>query len=175
MGIVQAFNTVIHVPRLSVVEHLRQVLQVSYFKIKIKDSLRTLRSNDATATRTSLKRWICVPSVFIAIIPTHLNFRGPYRSSKREIKFRRCLFTSSIKRKIRHFHVVVVQKQERNVQNSVMHVRSCCLGLLNQLFFWRSCCRPRRWILKSLLYKANGKRALCSTGWNEYDCKFGQR
>lgn len=27
MGIVQAFNTVIHVPRLSVVEHLRQVLQ----------------------------------------------------------------------------------------------------------------------------------------------------
>ena len=56
MGIVQAFNTVIHVPRLSVVEHLRQVLQVSYFKIKIKDSLGTLRSNDATATRTSLKR-----------------------------------------------------------------------------------------------------------------------
>lgn len=27
MGIVQAFNTVIHVPRLSVKEHLRQVLQ----------------------------------------------------------------------------------------------------------------------------------------------------
>ena len=23
--------------------------------------------------------------------------------------------------------------------------------LLNLLFFWRSCCRPRRWILKSLL------------------------
>ena len=32
----------------------------------------TLRSNDATATRTSLKRWICVISVFIAIIPIHL-------------------------------------------------------------------------------------------------------
>ena len=32
----------------------------------------TLRSNDATATRTSLKKWICVLSVFIAIIPTHL-------------------------------------------------------------------------------------------------------
>ena len=31
---------------------------------------------------------------------------------------------------------MVVQKQERNVQKSVMHVRSCCLGLLNQLFFF---------------------------------------
>ena len=34
--------------------------------------LVTLRSNDATATRTSLKKWICVLSVSIAIIPTHL-------------------------------------------------------------------------------------------------------
>ena len=32
----------------------------------------TLRSNDATAMRTSLKKWICVLSVFIEIIPTHL-------------------------------------------------------------------------------------------------------
>ena len=34
--------------------------------------LGTLRSNDATATRTTIKKWICVLSVFIAIIPTHL-------------------------------------------------------------------------------------------------------
>ena len=33
--------------------------------------LGTLRSNDATVTRTSHKKWICVLSVFIAIIPTH--------------------------------------------------------------------------------------------------------
>ena len=32
----------------------------------------TLRSNDATATRTSLKKLICMLSVFIAIIPNHL-------------------------------------------------------------------------------------------------------
>ena len=32
----------------------------------------TLRFNDAMATRTSLKRWICVPLVFIAIVPTYL-------------------------------------------------------------------------------------------------------
>ena len=41
-------------------------------------------------------------------------------SSEREIKFRCRLFTSCMKRKIRHFHVVVVQKQERNVQKSVI-------------------------------------------------------
>ena len=34
-------------------------------------AIGTLRSNDATATRTSLKKWFCVLSVFIAIIPTH--------------------------------------------------------------------------------------------------------
>ena len=55
-----------------------------------------------------------------------LNFKGPYSSSEREIKFRRCLFTSSMKREIRHFRVAVVQKRERNTQKSVMHLRSCC-------------------------------------------------
>ena len=34
--------------------------------------LGTLRSNDATATRMSFKKRICVLSVFIAIISTHL-------------------------------------------------------------------------------------------------------
>ena len=28
---------------------------------------------------------------------------------------------------IRKFHVAVVQRRQRNVQNSVMHVQSCCL------------------------------------------------
>ena len=54
------------------------------------------------------------------------------------------------KREIRHFHVLVVQKWERNVQKSVVHVQSCYICLLNLLFFWPSRCRPRRWILKSL-------------------------
>ena len=39
------------------------------------------------------------------------------------------MFTSSIKREIRKFHVLVVQRQERNVQKIVMHV---------QLLFCRS-------------------------------------
>ena len=127
-------------------------------------SLRgSLRSDNATATRTSLKKWICVLLVFTAIIPTtyfvkctrrtllKLNFKWPYSSSEREIKFRRCLFTSPLKREIRHFHVEVVQKQERNVQKNVMHVQSCCLLIKSFVFFSRSRCRPRRWILKSLI------------------------
>ena len=28
----------------------------------------------------------------------------------------------------KHFHVVVVQKQQRNVQKSVMHLQSCCFA-----------------------------------------------
>ena len=35
-------------------------------------TMGTLRSNDATATKKSLKKWIWVFSVFIAIIPKHL-------------------------------------------------------------------------------------------------------
>ena len=97
------------------------------------------RDDDATAMRASLKKWICVLSAFITIIPTHLlcqllanppgvEFLGTYPSAERETKFRRCLFTSSIKRGIRHFHVVVVQSGQSHVQKSVMHVKSCCFA-----------------------------------------------
>ena len=47
-------------------------------------------------------------------------------SKKRVTKFcrlSRCLFTFSIKRKMRYFDVVVVQKRRRNVRKSVMHVQ----------------------------------------------------
>ena len=45
------------------------------------------------------------------------------------------MFTSSIKREIRKLHVLVVQRQERNVQKIVMHVQSCCFADLNLLLF----------------------------------------
>ena len=41
---------------------------------------------------------------------------GPHSSLERERKIRRRLFTTSIKRKITHFHVVVVPWRQRNVQ-----------------------------------------------------------
>ena len=91
-----------------------------------------------TATRASLKKWICLLSSlsqFLLFLPTYfvkcrhtllkLNFKGPYSSSEREIKFRRRLFTFPIKHKIRHFHVAVVQNRKRNIQTSVLHVQSC--------------------------------------------------
>ena len=60
-----------------------------------------------------------------------------------------CLvFPSSTRREIRHFHVVVVQRRQRNVQKRVMHVSSCCFANLNLLLFRRSRSRHRRLLLK---------------------------
>ena len=47
-------------------------------------------------------------------------------------------FTSSIKREIRKFHVVVVQRWQRNLQKRVIHVQSYCFAILNLLIFCRS-------------------------------------
>ena len=99
-----------------------------------------------TATKTSLEKWICVLSISIAITPNHLlcqmqanpfwaEFLRTISSSERERKFSRCLFTSMIKREIRHFPVVVVQWRQRNVQKSVMHVQCCCLDYSTYCFF----------------------------------------
>ena len=70
-----------------------------------------------------------------------------YPSSEREGKFRCRLCTSSVHREIRHFHVVVVQWRQRNVQKCVLF---CWLNLL---LLWRSHCRRRRRILRSLLLR----------------------
>ena len=51
---------------------------------------------------------------------------------------------SSTKRDISHFYGLVVQRQQRNVQESVMHMQSCCFANLNLLLFSCSgCCRCR--------------------------------
>ena len=52
--------------------------------------------------------------------------KWPPPSEVRELKFRPCLFSLFIKRKIRHFHIKVVYKGQRNETKSVMHLRSCC-------------------------------------------------
>ena len=87
----------------------------------------------------TFNKWICVLSVFIAIIPTYLlcqilanppevEFQGTISGAhhiqvqKAEIKFRRCLFPLSTKHEIKHFHVVVVQKRQRNVQKIVWFI-----------------------------------------------------
>ena len=40
------------------------------------------------------------------------------------------------KHEIRHFHVVVVQKREGNLQKSVVHVQSCCFAYSTYCFFF---------------------------------------
>ena len=97
----------------------------------------------ATATKTSLKKWSRAASTLSRLFRLvqfvkcwqfylELNSKRLYRSSEKEES--RCLvYTSSTKRSIRHFHVVVVQWRQRNVQKSVMHVQSCCFADLNLL------------------------------------------
>ena len=58
---------------------------------------------------------------------------------------------SSIKREIGHFHVVVVQKQAKKCTKKRDARAKLLFCLWNLLFFWRSRCHPRRWILKSVL------------------------
>ena len=41
----------------------------------------------------------------------------------------------SIKREMRHFHVVVFQLRQRNLQRGVMHVQSCCFANETYRFF----------------------------------------
>ena len=64
---------------------------------------------------------------------------GPPSSLERERKLCRHSFTaSSIKREIRHFHVVVVQRQQRKIQKSVMHVQSGCFAYSKPVAFLTS-------------------------------------
>ena len=114
------------------------------------ETIGTLRSNDMTETRTSRKKYIYFfQSLWRLFLHTYyvkcrqtllnLNSKGPYPSSEREIKFLRCLFTFSIKRKIWHFHVVVVQKRQRNHGTKKCTSRAKLLFcLLKQLFFLTS-------------------------------------
>ena len=62
------------------------------------------------------------------------------------------MFTSWTKCEIRQFHVAVVQRRQRNVQKSVMHVQSCCFANLNlRALVCRSRCRRRRRCLSFLI------------------------
>ena len=49
-------------------------------------------------------------------------------------KHGRFVFTTSIKRPVREFHVVVVQWRQRNVLKSLLHVQSC-FSLIKTTFF----------------------------------------
>ena len=75
---------------------------------------------------------------FVECKPTllNLNSKGPYPSSEREIKFRRYLFTFSIKREIRHLHVVVVLKRPKKCTKICAARANLLFCLLNLFFFY---------------------------------------
>ena len=72
-----------------------------------------------------------------------LKSKRLHQSSGKQKKSR-LLFTSSTKRENRHFHVLVVQRRQRNVQKRVMHAQSCCCANLNLSLFSPSRCRCGR-------------------------------
>ena len=86
----------------------------------------------ATATEMWLQKWFCVLSVFTAnnVLWSNVGelswswiLKNNISRFRKRRKFRHGLFTSSLKREVTHFHVVVVQWWQRNVQKSVLHVQ----------------------------------------------------
>ena len=69
------------------------------------------------------------------IIFLALNSKRLYQSSGKENESHCLMFTSLTKREIRHFHVVVVQRRQRNVLKRVIQEQSCCFSNLNLLLF----------------------------------------
>ena len=80
-----------------------------------------------------------------------VDSKGLYQRSGKEKESCCLVFPSSTKREIWHFHVVLVQRRQRNVQKSVMHVQSCGFANLNLLLFGCFRCLRRRRILSSLI------------------------
>ena len=71
----------------------------------------------------------------------HRTYSISFNSSNVGKLFWSCILKDCIevqgnkKKVVRHFHVVVMQRRQRNVQKSVMHVQSCCFIFLNFCFF----------------------------------------
>ena len=112
--------------------------------------LGTLRSNDATATRTSLKKWICVLFVFIAIIPTYSLCQ--VHANPPEFEFQRTIFKFRKRNKISSLPVYVLHKtrnwafsrcsRSKTAKKCTKKrdARTKLFCLLNLLFFRRSRC-----------------------------------
>ena len=105
----------------------------------------------ASAMKMSVKKCIRAASNLLLHTQSHSvcqmlgNFSG-VEFLRNVSKFRKkegdCfVFMSSTKCEIRPFHVIdiVVQRQQRNVENSVMHVQSCCFANLKGHSQLRDC------------------------------------
>ena len=79
-----------------------------------------------------------------------LNFKGLYQSSEKEKESRWLVFMSSTKHEIRQFHVVVVQRRQRNVQKKHDACSKMMFCQSKPTAFCRSCCCHRCHCLNSL-------------------------
>ena len=79
-----------------------------------------------------------------------LNTKRFYQRCGKEKESSCLMLTSCTKRKISHFHVVVVYQQQINVQKRAMHVQSCCFANLKPIAF-----RPFSLLSSSLLKLPN--------------------
>ena len=108
--------------------------------------------------KTWLKKWFCVLSNLIASIWTRSICQ--MQATFPVVEFLRTLFrlrkmkensTSSIKRQIRRFHVVVVQWTSKKSTKKRDARAELLFWSLNLLLFWSRCCRRRRSCLSSLV------------------------
>ena len=81
-------------------------------------------------------------------MPLKLNSQALYQSSGNEKENCCFVFPSSTKRKIRHFHVLIMQRRQRNVQKTERDARTKLLFVTGLLPF---CCRNRRRCFRSLI------------------------
>ena len=109
------------------------------------DSHRTI-SKRSSECRLPIGHKKCF--VIVLLCPIGRLFLSTISKFIKRKKFCHCLFMSFTKREISHFHMVVVQWRQRNLQKSVMHEQSCCFALASYCFFLLSC---RRCILNFLL------------------------
>ena len=77
-----------------------------------------------------------------------LNSKRLCQSSGKENDSRGLTLTSSNKSELRHYHVVVVQWQQRNVQKSVIHGKSCCFAMYKPIAFFLFSLPSPSWLLK---------------------------
>ena len=108
--------------------------------------------NEFTLLQTLLHLFQLIQFIKCWQIFLELNSKRLYQSSGKEKESHRLVFTFSTKREFRHFHIVIMQQGQINVQKSMMHEQSCCFANLKTLFFSRSCCRCHCHRLSSLLF-----------------------
>ena len=107
--------------------HCKNAIQVRlgvYLGVKTCEVFLCFQASIFPGSIALSSQWLLCIHRFTSLV----SFTGFYTtrvSLGRERKFRRGLFTSSMKRKIRNFHVVVVQYKK-----GVADVQCCCFALL---------------------------------------------